>query len=214
VAYRCVATSVEGFIQQLAVSYVAHGYVHFVTGQVPAGKNPVLVDEKLMATYGVAISKFARARRKQQGRANVHYLRFERFWVLLSSEGVHERFFRMEAGNIRDARETPIRFGGYAVSYRGGHASVRIDAPHYLELKAYFLELAQHRKREVVEAEFRKLRFVPYAPIRRQLLCIFRAVNAARRTAGFQQFSKWCVRLERRNVKVFEPVGEKVGEAA
>ena len=24
--YRCVATSVEGFIQQLAVQYVTHGY--------------------------------------------------------------------------------------------------------------------------------------------------------------------------------------------
>lgn len=202
-AYRCVARSVEGFIQQLAVGYVSRGYVYFVVGRVPEGKEPELVDKKLMATYGVDVSKFVRARRKRQEMANVHYLRFERFWVLLASAGQHERFFRMEAGNIRDARETPIRFGGYAVSYRGGHASVRLDMERYLELKAHLLEIAGHRKREAVEAEFRGLGLVPYAPVRRQLLSIFRAANELRRTAGFQALSKWCVGLERRSIKVF-----------
>lgn len=202
--YRCAATSLEGFIQQLAVSYVAHGYVYFVTGVVPEGKDLKAIDRKLTELYGVAMSKFARARRKAQGKANVQYLRHERFWVLLATEGEHENFFRLEAASVRDARETPIRFGGYAVSYRGGHASVRIDLRRYLELKAYFLELARHRRSEGIEAEFRRLSFVPYAPIRRQLLSIFRAVNQVRRTAGFQPVAKWCVRLERRNVKVFE----------
>ena len=33
-AYRCVATSVAGFVQQLAVAYVANGYWFDVTGRV------------------------------------------------------------------------------------------------------------------------------------------------------------------------------------
>ena len=35
--YRCVATSLEGFIQQLAVSYVGKGYFYYATGRVPNG---------------------------------------------------------------------------------------------------------------------------------------------------------------------------------
>ena len=35
-AYRCVATSAVGFLQQLAVAYVANGYWFYVTGRVPA----------------------------------------------------------------------------------------------------------------------------------------------------------------------------------
>jgi len=38
--YRCEATSVTGFIQQLAVGYVRHGYFFYVVGQVPEGKDP------------------------------------------------------------------------------------------------------------------------------------------------------------------------------
>ena len=33
--YRCAATSVGGFIQQLAVSYVGRGYWFYVTGVIP-----------------------------------------------------------------------------------------------------------------------------------------------------------------------------------
>ena len=81
---------------------------------------------------------------------------------------------------------------------------MRIDLKRYLELKDYFLELGMHRKREAVESEFQKCPFVPDAQVRRQVLTILRAVNDARKAAGFQQLSKWCVRLERRSVKVFE----------
>ena len=38
---QCEAQSLSGFIQQLAVSYVAKGYWFYVTGQVPDHKDPV-----------------------------------------------------------------------------------------------------------------------------------------------------------------------------
>ncbi|MFO1054986.1 MAG: hypothetical protein U1F36_22425 [Planctomycetota bacterium] len=205
---RTVATSLEGFVQQLAVAGLSRGYVFFVTGRVPPGKDPAAVDEKLVRTYGIDISKWARARRKSQGRANLLYIRFESTWVILATPGEHENFFRLEHANVRDARRTPIRVGGYAISYRGGHASVRIDLRRYRELKAYLVDLAKHRRREHVEAAFQQVRFVPYAPIRRQLLSIFREANRVRRAAGFAQLSKWCLRLERRNVRVFCDAGK------
>ena len=202
-SYRCVATSIEGFVQQLAVSYVRHGYWFYVAGNIPPGKPPEAVDEKLISRYNIAISKWARARRKRAGSANLHYLRFEQFFVLVATHGLH-CFFEEEANLIRDCRRVPIRFAGYAISHRGGHAHVRIDREQYKLLKAHLLELATRRSRESLEREFFRIPFEPYAPVRRQLLNILRAVNRARRTAGYEPLSSDCLRFKRRIVRPFE----------
>src|SRR6187399_954067 len=65
--YRCSATSVQGFIQQLAVGYIARGYYFYVVGRVPEGRDPQRLDEKLIAKYDVSASKGKRARRKALG---------------------------------------------------------------------------------------------------------------------------------------------------
>ncbi len=182
--YRCEAMSVEGFVQQLAVSYLAHGYWFYVVGQIPEGKDPRKVDEKLVARYQIDVSKWARARRKRAGLANLQYLRFGRFFVLLATHGTHP-FFEEEASSIRDARKTPIRFCGYAISYSNGHPHVRIEQEEYKRLKAYFLDLALHRSAERLGSELARLPFEPYAPIRGQLLAVLRAVNRERKRAGF-----------------------------
>lgn len=203
---RYVATTLEGFIQQLAVSYVKNGYVFYVTGGVPADKDPREVDEKLVSKYGVGISKWVRARRKRAGLANVQYLRFERFFVLVATHGEHP-FFTQEAAVIRDCRRVPIKFGGYAVSYRGGHACVRIAREQYNLLKAYFLELAVRRSAAALETLFHRLPFEPYAPIRGQLLGLLRAVNRARKVAGYEPVPTTCLRLRRRVVRPFVRAG-------
>lgn len=200
--YRCEAATVEGFVQQLAVSYLAHGYWFYVTGWVPLEKDPTVVDRKLIERYGVAVSKWSRARRKAAGLANTQYLRHGRFFVLLATHGEHH-FFRDEARNIRDARRVPVKFGGYAVSFRGGHAHVRIEQGRYARLKAYLLSIAVHRQAESLAAEFRQLPFEPYAPVRRQILNILRAVNKVRRKAGFATIGFDCLRFRRRIVKPF-----------
>lgn len=200
--YRCEATSLEGFVQQLAVSYVGNGYFFYVTGQIPEGKDAGAVDAKLIARYGVDVSKWSRARKKQAGLANVQYIRFGRFFVLLATHGAH-RFFRDEAKAIRDARRVPIKVGGYAVSYRGGHAHVRIDRETYKDLKAHLIELGLHRTAEPLIQELDALPFERYAPVRRQLLNILRAVNRARKTAGFSRVGYECLRLCRRVVRPF-----------
>lgn len=85
--YQHACVSVAGFIQQLAVSYVAKGYWFYVCGVVPERKDPAKTDRKIMAQYGVGISKWARARKKKAGQANLHYLRHERFWVVIATPG-------------------------------------------------------------------------------------------------------------------------------
>lgn len=185
--YRYIAESEAGFIRQLAVSYVGSGFWFYVTGRIPDGKDPARTDEKLLQRYRVSLSKWARARRKKAGFGNVHYLRHGRFFVLLASHGAH-RFFLEE--DFRDCRRAPIRAFGYVVSYRKGvdgkgHPSVRIDRDEYRRAKSYFESVACHRSAEALGRELGNLRFEPYAPVRRQLLNILRAVNRARDARGF-----------------------------
>src|SRR5207244_9502130 len=110
--YRCEATSLAGFVQQIAVSYVANGYYFYVLGRVPERKDPRAVDAKLVARYGIDCSKYVRARRKLAGQANLHYIRFRQVFVLMATHGEH-RFFADEAGQVRDVRRAPLRVDGY-----------------------------------------------------------------------------------------------------
>lgn len=210
--YRCEATSVEGFVQQLAVAYLGNGYWFYVVGEVPEGKDPRRVDEKLVARYQIDLSKWARARRKRAGQANLQYLRYGRLFVILATHGAHA-FFEEEASSIRDARKTPVRFRGYSISYRGGHPHVRIEQEDYKRLKAYFLELALHRSAEHLGSELARLPFEPYAPIRRQLLTVLRAVNRERKRAGFELVARSCFRFARRVCRPFEQAEPAEGTA-
>lgn len=212
--YNCEASSIEAFVQQLAVSYIGSGYWFYVTGQVPERKVPELVDQKMLKKYNVAISKWARARRKQAGLANVHYLRLGRFFVLIATKGKHS-FFE-EHPDFKDVRRDPVKFAGYSISYKLGvdqkwHSSVRIHPDEYGKLKAHLLSLACCRSVEKLTGEFRKIPFEPYAPVRRQLLNILRAVNRERHAAGFEPVHYSALRLGRRGVKVFS---EDVKKAA
>lgn len=200
--YRCEAASVEGFVQQLAVSYIGKGYWFYVAGCIPEGKAPALVDGKLLSRYEIDVSKWARARRKQAGSASLQYIRFGRFFLVLATHGKH-RFFEEESKGLRDARKVPVKFAGYSISYRGGHPHVRIEQEEYKRLKAHLVGLAVYRSAERLACEFARVPFEPYAPVRRQLLNILRAVNRARKMAGFEPLPASVLRLKRRVVKVF-----------
>jgi hypothetical protein len=162
------------------------------------------VDEKLVAKYGVDISKWARARRKRDGLANVAYLRHERLFVLLATHGQH-RFFEDEAGQIHDFRRRPLKFGGYAVSFRGGHAHVRIEEQTARELEAYVLQVATRRPALWLGELLGRLPFEPYAPVRRQLLQMLRRVNTRRAEAHLEPLPTAVLRLRRHIYRVSDP---------
>ncbi|MFN0135702.1 MAG: hypothetical protein ACKVS9_06240, partial [Phycisphaerae bacterium] len=145
--YRCETTSVEGFVQQLAVAYITHGYWFYVAGKIPEGKDPAAIDAKLIERYGIAISKWVRCRRKKQGLANMQYLRYERFFLLLATKGRHD-FFERECASFCDVRRVSIKFAGYSIGCRKGqdgrwHASVRINPQEYMSLRACVIDMAQ-----------------------------------------------------------------------
>jgi len=229
--YRCIATSPEGLVQQVAVSYLRHGYWFYVSGRIKSGKNLESIDRKLIDKYRIAISQRERSRRKRRGVANMQYIRFGSWFLLLATEG-HHPFKQQERNQIRDCRRDPIRFEGYSISYRrsgvtpagGGqpkwHASVRIDNETYRDLKAFFLERACHRSGENLTMDFARVPYARYAPVRRQLLMLLRLVNHARARTGFVPVPYSALRLRRQIVSPFEtaevqsPCGQHTKEVA
>jgi hypothetical protein len=210
--YRCEAASVEGFVQQLACNLVNKGYRYYVTGNIPPHKDPLLVDRKLVIRYGLDISKWTRARRKAAGHANVAYLRYERFFVLLATQGSHLLF--EEEGGIRDIRRETIKFHGYCIGCGRGsdgrhHASVKIGADAFAELQAHLRDVGTHWSAEKIASEFAKIRFIPYARVRRQLLRLLGEVNTARETAGYSRVANTCLNLRR---TIYRPFAADVSQ--
>jgi hypothetical protein len=215
--YRAEATSVEGFVQQIACCYLRHGYWFYVVGQVPTGKNPQAVDEKLIAKYQIAVSESTRYRRKKTGRSNLQYIRHESTFVILATRGEH-RFFEEEANLIRDIRRVPLRYAGYSISYKPGgrkkdgsrddkwHAHVAIDRQQYLEFRAWFSERALRDSSKKLALDFYQLPVAPYAPVRRQLLIMLREVNRVRKQAGKKQLPTEILPLRRRVVRPFSEI--------
>jgi hypothetical protein len=223
--YRYEATTIAGFVQMLASNYLPHGYWFYVTGRVPAGKLAESIDQKILSKYGIELSRQQRARRKLQGLANLHYLRYQDFFVILATHGKHP-FFEAEASSIRDIRKLPLHFRGYSLSVKPGgflkkeqgeampthdnryRVRVLISREAYRNLSAYLLDLATHRSAETLRWEFWNQPYEPYAPIRKQLLMLLRMVNKKRSAMGYESLDPGCIRYKRRIVKPFENCSE------
>lgn len=181
-----VVVSLDGLICYLASSLICRGYWFYTVTRIPAGKDPHRIDVKLIARYEANQSRWRRAHRKATGRANVRYLRFENVVLLIATAG-ESPFFAAE--RPKDCRRSPLKFGGYSLSFRNGHTSVRIERRQYAELNAFFLEMAARRSKAWLERELAALPFMPFAPVRRQLLTIYRRVNQKRLFAGLELLS-------------------------
>jgi hypothetical protein len=225
--YKYETTSVTGFVQRIATCLLRHGYVHHVQGTVPDGKDPRAIDRKLLSKYEVIQNEWRRARRKERGLANLQYVRYDRTWVLMATEGYHP-MKSDEKHKLRDVRETPIQIAGYSIYLKQGdfkkktsaddkpvpddkwHARVLISRERFRELRAYFLEIACRRAVEVLAAEVNALPYEPYKPVWRQLRKLVRLINKKRKAAGMRPVPMSAIRWRRTIVKAFEPVDDDV----
>lgn len=110
----------------------------------------------------------------------------------------------------------PIKFHSYSISYRQGgrtrsgerdarwHAHVEIERERFKEIRDHLLDLAKQHSAQRLVLEFYHLPFEPYAPVRRQMLKLLRAVNEARKQAGFDLVPKNVLPLRRRIVRPFQ----------
>lgn len=218
--YPCVATTPAGFIQRLAHDYVQYGAWFYVTGVVPVRylAEPARLDAKLIEKYGVSVSRWTRYRQRERGKATIHYLRHEGFWILIATRGSHcierkgrvVRFF--EDNDVRDLRHpsTPVYFWGHSIGAfeqeRQWRYRVRIQRRELLGLRAYFITSMWGRSAAEIGEAFRSLPYVPYRGVKDQYRWILDAVNARRRKAGLRERIPYrCVEeLRRRAVRPFE----------
>ena len=215
--YRCVTTSVTGFVQQL-VGYLQDGYWFYRSGHVPTEKDPEDVDRELLRRYGIGNSRRWRARRRAVGIANVHYLRHHRSFLVLASRGFHP--FYDEQTVVRDVRRCPIRCGGYSIGVvpllRGRshgptatvedswRVHVELSRQTYRAVESYWLAMAKHLCRAELKRELSRIPYEPYGPVRRQLLEIVAEVNRVRERAGRKPLGSNVVRRRRRIVHPFQ----------
>lgn len=205
--YRHLATSVAGFVQQLAIAYICRGYYYYSASVIPEEKDPVLVDAKLIARYGVDCSKWERARRKRAGQANVQYLRYGRFQVLVATKGTG-RFFEDEP--FDDFRRRPLYFAGYSISCKmdrqgeAWHPHVRFSRRQMSELKAFLMEVGVRRDVVSLGRFFATLDVEPYAPVVDQLFELLRLVNHIRAPIGLEPVPDSFLRLRRRVLRPFD----------
>ena len=215
-------TNIHPFVQRVALDMVRYGYWYYVTGKIPEGKDPEVVDAKIMGKYDIGCSRWARARRKKKGLANVHYVRHQEFFAMFATKGQHEWFEQEEwacekkrkatGGRIRDIRRQPLARGGYTISFKEcsstgrGHVAVRIHPEDYRSLKGFFLELAVRCSVGQLVNELNQFPFEPYAGIRQQRWNIVQAVNKTRKRAGLELIDPAVLRKKRRVYKLFHPV--------
>ena len=207
--YRYEAASADGFVDQL-IRYIGTGHYFYVTGRIPDKKAPESIDRKLLDRYEIEMPRWQRSRKKQAGIASVHYLRFERFFILLASHGHHRFFDEHDETQLHDCRRVGIKFEGYSIRYRYSdhtkkwHTLVRLDAETYKNLKAYMTDLATKRAKDDLEDALRSVWFQPYRPVREQLLNILRAVNRKRKVTGLAPIDwRKSIRQKRRKAAVF-----------
>ncbi|MEM6484206.1 MAG: hypothetical protein AAF662_04395 [Pseudomonadota bacterium] len=200
--YRCVAASPEAYVKQIAASFLPHGYCFYVNGYVPErwADAPGELDRRLIAKFGVDLSKSARSRKKKDGVASVRYLRCGRTWILLSTHGDH-LFFR-EHSVVHHVERRPIHFAGYAIRTVNGRVRVTIERGAYRSLTDELLSLStqvRYRNEGALAATIRrKASFEPYAGVIEQHVRLIRRINRRRRSQGLSRLSLDGVRLRRR----------------
>lgn len=118
----------------------------------------------------------------------------ERFWRNRMWEAFREARARGEKGEAPPPAERDMKW----------HVHVRLDEETYAGMKAYFLNIATHRHSDTLAEEFSDLWCQSYGPIRAQLRNILRAVNEARKMAGYDTLPVSVIRFKRRIVKAFE----------
>ena len=84
--YRWEAATPDGFVRQV-VQYVSSGHYFYFADQVGEHVDLGELDRKLLDEYGCELPPWTRSRRKGAGLASVHYLRHERFFVLVATTG-------------------------------------------------------------------------------------------------------------------------------
>src|SRR5262245_14294832 len=200
--YRSQTTSKAGMLRMLSANYLPNDYFYYSYGHFMSEAHARRVEPDIICRYELALSKNQRWRRKENGLANVQFLRYRLFYLFVATLGTHP--WHLKQADRRDFRRQPLHFHGYTVSYRGGHSCVRLSPKTEQELRAYFVAVALSRRATDLAREFRSLPWLPYAPVVQQLLSILDAVSDRRKRHGYAAVPESCIRRKLRVCRPFD----------
>jgi hypothetical protein len=190
---RYVASSLGWFLRKIAIDYVRYGYVCYAIRSIPEDKATPeelrRIDEKLLRTYGITYHRTTRARRKAKGLANVAYVRYKRWFILLATDGTHPQFDRVGS---KDIRTYALLFCGYFIGLRNGKVYVEMAPRRMKRLRRWMLRIALYREPRVY-AEFGSISHsILFPGVVRQKLKLLRLINKKRKRAGLPRIS-WTI---------------------
>ena len=193
-------TSVAGLLRMLTGSLMPKDYSFYAVGSFKDERQARSAEFNIINKYKIVPSKDQRHGRKKKGLANVRLLRYRTDYVIFATPGSH--FFYENESHIYDVRMEPLECLGYSISFIDGHSCVSLSLETEKTLRSYFLAIALKRKAPRLAQEFRSLPWLPYAPVRAQLLSILTAVNERRKKAGYQEVPASAIR---RRIPVCRP---------
>lgn len=173
--YQC--QSWQGLIQMLTY-LISRGYYYYCITEFPEQKRErwTAIDSKLIDRYSVDLSKWQRARRKKDGRANYYYLRWESISLVLHTSGELDR--NLWGDIFCDVRKRPIllkisRLIEFIIAIEEcqakRHVFVRLSKETYTGLKAHMHEIAKTRNVWLMAEEIKRLNGLPaYSLVIRQ----------------------------------------------
>jgi hypothetical protein len=202
---QCETKTVGDFLYRVAMGGFRFGYVRYAVRDIPDGKDLVVIDRKLIDTYGVTRCRMRRLRERRRGIASVQYVRCGHKFILMATKGDHTAFSKVCSF---DARVSPLHFGGYSVGFSGNTVSVRVAQDVWQPVYARLIASAL-RDKQVVERLISSLPYCRFPGVVAQLRSAERALNQKRQSAGLKPIE--VVRL-RREFKGWRHGTRKKGE--
>ena len=180
-SYQYEVHTLGQFLRRIAIDYVRFGYVRYALREIPEGKDPQLIDRKIIDIYGITTCRMTRTRKRKQGLTNIVYTRFGHSFVLLAEEkGNHPVFDRI---NNYDIRTAPFHFCDYSIGITQGKSCVRVSNRMWKKVEYRFRKIGLHQ-REKVEEKLTQLPYYGFPGVVRQKLNLVAEINQRRKRAG------------------------------
>lgn len=178
--YSYEVATLGHFLRRIAFDYLRYGYRRWALRHIPLDKDLKAIDTKLIGTYGITQCRTRRMRQRRRGFAVVQYVRFNRSFVLLATEGKHSTFERIRS---YDAKIVPLYINAYSIKvlHQGVSVQVRREVWRGVEIRLHRRALWS---RTIVEGEINALPFYRFPGVVTQIRGVVAAMNRRRRTAG------------------------------
>ena len=163
-----------------------------MTGVVPDRLTASELDARLIEKFGLDISRDRRSDQRATGNGSIHYLRHDRFWVLISTPARNGNRFFTENTEPKtgehlwhDVWARAIMFHGYAIRVPAGKLLIKVERHEFKRLKNELLELAKFVSGERLTGILcQRFHYEQYPGVQEQLYRLVECLNQRLKRSG------------------------------